>query len=154
MKKHILDFAVLFVLELLFAYLFCMVIFNGADIVDISLAPYLGLSLAIIIGIQRTILKLKKEKMYIVTYSILSILSIFILYIYLFQYYNYDILHEKSIWWFGLYFAFKLIGEFLNHFWSYEQLKKNYDMNLNSFKKRDISIDTDKKIEEDKEVKR
>lgn len=151
MKKHILDFVYLFFLYLLFSYIYFRVVLNGLHIIDISLAPYLGIVPIIIALTSRIQLKLKKNNIPSLGFSIFLVLVIGVFYLFLFDYYNYDFLHSKGKWWFCFIIITIIVSELRFYFLSYEQLKKHYDASFGFFKTKDTSSDTDKKIKDDRE---
>lgn len=147
MRKYSIDFLYLLFLDLLLAYLYFKVMLNSLHIIDISLMPYIGLSLLTGVAINNIKLKIKKNKINTLSYFVLLIILIGVFYIVLFNYYHYDFLHEKDAWQFSLIFILMAIGEAFYYFFSYEELKEEQESSpFSIFKKKNSSDESDRNL--------
>ena len=136
MRKYSIDFLYLLFLDLLLAYLYFKVMLNSLHIIDISLMPYIGLSLLTGVAINNIKLKIKKNKINTLSYFVLLIILIGVFYIVLFNHYHYDFLHEKDAWQFSLIFILMAIGEAFYYFFPMKSSRKNKNHLLLVFLKR------------------
>ena len=133
-KRIWLDFVYLFCLQFVFAYIYFKAILNYLDVINISLAPYLGIVPMVIAAVLHIQLKLKKNNIGSFSFSIFLVFAIGVFYLFLSDYYNYNIFYNKGNWLFGLVFIAIIVAELNFHFLSYEKLKKNYDNNFGFLK--------------------
>lgn len=150
MRKHIIDFVYLLFLDLLVSYLYFKAILNSLHIINIPLTLYVGLGLLIGIAINRIRLRLKKENINTIIFSFFAMITMGVLYIFLFDYYHYDFLHEKGSLWFVLIFISMAVSEAFYYFFSYEELKEEQDSSwFNIFKNKNSSDESHKTDEKE-----
>lgn len=131
MKKMInRNYIYLFFFNLLYSYAFFMVTMDLIDKLIINIPSHVGLGLFGVLGFNKYSLIIKKNGQKNIWFIIFMFVCITIMYIALFNFYHYDFMREKNVWWFVPVFIVLGFGELNYYFTDYNTLKKEQNLRV------------------------